>query len=44
MTARKGVSRYPLAIRGRPAHFGCLKGEKVSAVVESAHKALAAEA
>lgn len=44
VTARKGVTRYRLHIEGRPAHFGNLKGPKVSAVQEAAHKTIAIEA
>ncbi|MEW6358589.1 MAG: M20/M25/M40 family metallo-hydrolase [Planctomycetota bacterium] len=43
VTTRKGVARYRLRIEGRPAHFGCLKGRKISAVEELAHKVLAIE-
>lgn len=38
VTTRKGVARYRLDIRGKAAHFGCLQGDKTSAVEELAHK------
>ncbi len=44
VTTRKGVVRYRLEIEGRAAHFGCLKGRKVSAVQEMARKVLDIEA
>jgi len=43
VTTRKGVARYRLEIAGKPAHFGCLKGAKTSALLEMAHKILAIE-
>jgi glutamate carboxypeptidase len=44
VTTRKGIARYRLEIAGKAAHFGNLKGAKVSAVEELAHKILAIEA
>jgi glutamate carboxypeptidase len=43
VTTRKGVARYRLDLTGKAAHFGCLKGRKVSAVHELAYKTLAIE-
>jgi len=44
VTTRKGVTRQRLHITGAPSHFGNLKGAKVSAVLEAAHKTIAIEA
>ncbi|HRU04868.1 MAG TPA: M20/M25/M40 family metallo-hydrolase [Candidatus Brocadiia bacterium] len=44
VTTRKGVTRQRLHITGAPSHFGNLKGAKVSAVLEAAHKIIAIEA
>jgi len=44
VTKRKGIQRHRLHIAGKAAHFGNLKGPKMSAVEEMAHKILAAEA
>jgi len=43
VTTRKGCSRYRLAVTGRAAHFGNLKGSKTSAILELAYKTLAIE-
>jgi glutamate carboxypeptidase len=43
VTTRKGVSRYRLAVTGKPGHFGNLKGPKVSAIEELANKIIAIE-
>jgi len=44
VTTRKGVARYRIHIRGQSSHFGNLKGAKISAIEELAHKIIAAEA
>ena len=43
VTTRKGVVRYRLSIQGKPAHFGCMKERKISALLEAAHKVLSLE-
>ena len=43
VTTRQGVVRYKLDVRGRAAHHGCMRGPKISAVEELAHKVVAVE-
>ena len=43
VTTRKGVMRRRIDFTGKAAHHGCMKGRKVSAIEELAHKALAIE-
>lgn len=43
-TARKGLGRFSLTIRGRPAHAGTHRAEGVSAIEELAHQVLALHA
>lgn len=44
VTARKGVARFDLAIKGRPAHSGARPRDGRSAIREMAHQILAIEA
>lgn len=44
VTARKGVGRYELIVRGRPAHAGSRHQDGRSAILEMAHQVLAIEA
>ena len=43
-TARKGLGRFRITIRGRPAHAGTNPGEGASAIEELAHQILALQA
>jgi len=43
-TSRKGLGRFTLTIRGRPAHAGTHRDEGVSAIEELAHQILALHA